>query len=53
MKKYDKRMNKKSKDELQEYLAFRRRASRVEAKKGKGSYNRADFKRGGKMISLA
>lgn len=52
MKKYDKRMNKKSKDELQEYLAFRRRASRVEAKKGKGSYNRADFKRGGKMISL-
>lgn len=53
MKKYDKRMNKKSKDELQEYLAFRRRASRVEAKKGKGSYNRAEFKRGGRMISLA
>lgn len=49
MKKYD----KKSKEELQEYLAFRRRASRVEAKKGKGSYDRAEFKRGGKMISLA
>ena len=53
MKKYDKRVNKKSKDELQEYLAFRRRALRVEAKKGKGSYNRANFKRNGKMISLA
>lgn len=53
MKKYDKKVNKKSKDELQEYLAFRRRASRVEAKKGKGSYNRTEFKRGGKMISLA
>ena len=53
MKKYDKKVNKKSKDELQEYLAFRRRASKVEAKKGKGSYNRIEFKRGGKMISLA
>lgn len=53
MEKYDKRVNKKSKEELQEYLAFRRRASRIEAKKGKGSYNRAEFKRGGKMISLA
>ena len=53
MKKYDKRVNKKSKDELQKYLAFRRRASKVEAKKGKGSYNRTEFKRGGRMISLA
>ena len=53
MKKYNKRVNKKSKEELQEYLAFRRRASRVEAKKGKGSYNRTEFKRGCKMISLA
>ena len=53
MKKYDKKVNKKSKDELQEYLTFRRRASRVEAKKGKGSYNRAEFKRGDKIISLA
>lgn len=53
MKKYDKRVNKKSKEELQEYLAFRRRASRVEAKKGKRSYNRTEFKRGDKMISLA
>lgn len=51
--KYDKRVNKKSKEELQEYLAFKRRASRVEAKKGKGSYNRAEFKRGGKAVSFA
>lgn len=51
MKKYNKQVNKKSKEELQEYLAFRHRASRVEAKKGKGSYNRTEFKRGGKMIS--
>lgn len=51
--KYNKRVNKKSKEELQEYLAFKRRASRVEAKKGKGSYNRAEFKRGGKAVSLA
>jgi len=42
----DKRINKKSKEELQEYLRFRRRASRVEAKKGKGSYKRNKFKRG-------
>lgn len=51
--KYDKRVNKKSKEELQEYLTFKRRASRIEAKKGKGSYNRAEFKRGGKTVNLA
>lgn len=28
---------KKSRDELQEYLQFRRRGSKVEPKKGKGS----------------
>lgn len=36
----DKRMFKKDGDELQQYLAFRRKAGRVEAKKGKGSYKR-------------
>lgn len=33
---------KKSKEELQEYLQFRRRGSKVKAKKGKGSYSRKD-----------
>lgn len=45
MEKFDKRMNKKSPEELQAYLAFRRKAGRVPAKKGKGSYNRKDFKK--------
>lgn len=48
MKKFDKRINKKSPEELREYLAFKRRASRVEPKKGKGSYNRKFFKKGGR-----
>lgn len=42
----DKRMNKKTGEELQQFLAFRKRASRVPAKKGKGSYNRNNFKKG-------
>lgn len=42
--KFNKSINKKSPEELREYLAFQRRASRVEAKKGKGSYNRKAFK---------
>lgn len=42
----DKRINKKSGEELAAYLQFRRRASRVPAKKGKGSYKRADWKAG-------
>ena len=37
----DKRVFKKDGLELQEYLMFRRRGSRVEAKKGKG----AEYKR--------
>lgn len=41
-KKIDKRIMKKSPEELQEYLQFRRRGSRVESKKGKGSYSRKD-----------
>lgn len=37
---------KKTGQELQDYLAFRRRGSTVPAKKGKGSYNRQKMKRG-------
>lgn len=36
----DKRMFKKSPEELQEYMKFKRRGGIVKAKKGKGSYNR-------------
>lgn len=36
----DKRIFKKEGEELQQYLAFRRKAGRVEPKKGKGSYKR-------------
>ena len=42
----DKRIMKKEGEELQQYLAFRRKGSKVPAKKGKGSYSRKDFKRG-------
>ena len=45
MENFDKRMLKKSPEELQQYLAFRRKAGRVPAKKGKGSYNRNNFKK--------
>lgn len=37
---------KKSTEELQEYLKFKRRGSRVENKKGKSSYKRQKFKQG-------
>lgn len=38
----NKKYLKKDANELQEYLLFRRRGSRVEAKKGKGAqYNRS------------
>lgn len=40
MKDFDKRVNKKTGEELQQYLAFKRKGSVVSAKKGKGSYNR-------------
>lgn len=41
----DKRVNKKSKEELQHYLMWRRRGSVVLAKKGKGAkYNRQKMK---------
>ena len=42
----DKRMNKMDAETLQQFLAFRKRAGRVPAKKGKGSYSRKDFKKG-------
>ena len=45
-KEYDKRMFKKTGEELQQYLAFKRKGSKVENKKGKGSYNRQNFKKG-------
>lgn len=41
----NKQMFKKSGEELQEYLMFRRRGSKVKNKKGKGSYNRKEMKR--------
>lgn len=44
--KIDKRMNKKTGEELQQYLQFQRRGYKVPAKKGKGSFNRAQFKKG-------
>ena len=39
-KKIDKRIFKKSPEELEQYMQFRRRGSRVENRKGKGSYTR-------------
>lgn len=42
----DKRVNKKTSEELQMYLHFRKRGGKVPAKKGKGSYNRKKMKRG-------
>lgn len=42
----DKRMYKKTGEELQQYLHFRKRGGKVANKKGKGSYNRQKMKRG-------
>lgn len=42
----NKEIMKKTGEELQEYLAFRRRGTKIENKKGKGSYNRQSFKKG-------
>lgn len=41
-----KEINKKKGEELQQFLAFRKRAYSVPSRKGKGSYKRADFKKG-------
>ena len=40
----DKRGMKKTGEELQMYLHFRKRGGKVPAKKGKGSYNRKKLK---------
>lgn len=45
-KELDRRVFKKEGEELQDWLNFRKRGSKVNNKKGKGSYNRQDFKRG-------
>ena len=45
MEKFDKRMLKMNPEELQQYLAFKRKGSKVPAKKGKGSYDRKNFKK--------
>lgn len=42
----NKEIFKKTGEELQEFLAFRKRSSQIKSKKGKGSYNRQDFKKG-------
>lgn len=42
----DKKIFKKSSEELEQYLQFKRRGSRVEAKRGKGSYKRKDKHKG-------
>lgn len=45
MENFDKRMLKMNPEELQQYLAFKRKGSKVPAKKGKGSYSRKNFKK--------
>ena len=45
MEKFDKRMLKMNPEELQQFLTFKRKAGRVPAKKGKGSYDRKNFKK--------
>ena len=42
----NKEVNKKKGEELQQFLAFRKRAYSVPQKKGKGSYKRSDLKKG-------
>jgi hypothetical protein len=42
----DRRMFKKEGEDLQQWLIFTRRGSKVKAKKGKGSYDRQEFKQG-------
>ena len=42
----DKRERKMDAETLQQFLAFRKRVNRVLSKKGKGSYNRKQFKKG-------
>lgn len=42
----NKQFLKKSGEELQDFLMFRQRGTKVKNKKGKGSYNRQNFKKG-------
>ena len=49
MEKFDKRVNKMDAETLQQFLAFRKRANRIPSKKGKGSYNRKEFKKGAQL----
>jgi stalled ribosome alternative rescue factor ArfA len=42
----NKKANKMDSETLQQFLAFRKRAYSVPQKKGKGSYNRQQFKKG-------
>ena len=43
--KIDKRIFKKEGEELQQYLHFRKRGGSVKPKKGKGSFDRRNFKK--------
>ena len=45
-KKIDKRIFKKEGEELQQFFHFKKRGFTIPNKKGKGSYNRQDFKKG-------
>ena len=42
----NKEVNRKTGEELQQFLAFRKRAYAIQQKKGKGSYKRSNFKKG-------
>ena len=42
----DKQVFKKTGEELQQFLDFRKRGSFIKNKKGKGSYDRSKFKKG-------
>ena len=41
-KKFDMKIFKKNPEELQQYLMFKKRGTRVENRKGKGSFKRKD-----------
>ena len=45
-KELDRRVFKKEGEDLQQWLIFTRRGSKAKAKKGKGSYDRQEFKKG-------
>ena len=46
-KELHRRVFKKEGEDLQQWLIFTRRGSKAKAKKGKGSYDRREFKKGG------